>query len=167
MLILRRWRIWKKNRHGFSWHLIRGCRKALPFCWRQKVLVGFFSMLISSLALFSWIISCYTSWYIVWIILEKKRNFFCRFDAENVYAEMFRKNAEKKFQDDKFPDKSPKDWFLFRNFKMELYGKEVWIIWIFFKNIIINGGYFYIISLYFVATKKLFCPCRFCLEKWK
>lgn len=57
--------------------------------------------------------------------IGKEKELFCRFDAENVYAEMFRKNAEKKFQDDKFPDKSPKDWFLFRNFKIELYGKEV------------------------------------------
>lgn len=38
---------------------------------------------------------------------------------------MFRGNAEKKFHDDKFPDKLHKDWFLFRNFKIELYRKEV------------------------------------------
>lgn len=83
---------------------------------------------------------------------------------------MFRKNAEKKFHDDKFPDKSPKDWFLFRNFKMELYGKEVWIILIIsilFKNIIINGCYFYIISFFiYCGNKEIILP-RCCLEKMK
>lgn len=102
------------------------------------------------------------------MIFEKKKETFFRFDAEYMYAEMFRKNAEKKFHDDKFPDKSPKDWFLFRNFKMELYGKEVWIILIIsilFKNIIINGCYFYIISFFiYCGNKEIILP-RCCLEK--
>lgn len=38
---------------------------------------------------------------------------------------MCRKFIAGKFHDEKFPDKEPKDWFLFRNFKMELYDKEV------------------------------------------
>lgn len=51
---------------------------------------------------------------------------FCRrFNAEDVYTEMCRKFIARKFHDEKFPDKDPKDWFLFRNFKMELYDKEV------------------------------------------
>lgn len=51
---------------------------------------------------------------------------FCRFDAEDVYNEMWRKYHDEEFHHEKFPGKLPKDWFLFKNFKMELYGKEVW-----------------------------------------
>lgn len=47
------------------------------------------------------------------------------FNAEDVYTEMCRKFIAGKFHDEKFPDKEPKDWFLFRNFKMELYDKEI------------------------------------------
>lgn len=47
------------------------------------------------------------------------------FNAEDVYTEMCRKFIARKFHNDKFPDKEPKDWFLFRNFKMELYDKEI------------------------------------------
>lgn len=51
---------------------------------------------------------------------------FCRFDAEDVYNEMWRKYHDEEFHHEKYPGKLPKDWFLFKNFKMELYGKEVW-----------------------------------------
>ncbi|XP_078322009.1 heat shock 70 kDa protein 12B-like isoform X2 [Crassostrea virginica] len=47
------------------------------------------------------------------------------FNAESVYSKMFRDHVNGKFRNDKFPNKSPSDWFLFRNFKMKLYEKEV------------------------------------------
>lgn len=50
---------------------------------------------------------------------------FHRLNAEDVYTAMCRKFIAGSFHDEKFPTKDPKDWFLFRNFKMELYEKEV------------------------------------------
>nr|XP_022309127.1 heat shock 70 kDa protein 12B-like [Crassostrea virginica]XP_022309128.1 heat shock 70 kDa protein 12B-like [Crassostrea virginica] len=47
------------------------------------------------------------------------------FNAEVVYSKMFRDHLNGDFKDDKFPNKSPLDWFLFKNFKMRLYEKEV------------------------------------------
>lgn len=42
-------------------------------------------------------------------------------------------NDDENFYDDKFLGKLLKDWYLFKNFKMEFYGKEVWSIIYFFR----------------------------------
>lgn len=50
-----------------------------------------------------------------------------------------------KFYDEKFFDKELKDWFLFRNFKMEFYDKEVGLYllyFFFFKVVKILSFYF-------------------------
>ena len=38
---------------------------------------------------------------------------------------MLRDHQDGDFRDDKFPNKTPFDWFLSKNFKMNLYEKEV------------------------------------------
>lgn len=63
----------------------------------------------------------------------------CRYDAEDVYIEMWRNfNEDENFHDDKYPGKLPKDWYLFRNFKIELYGKEVRNIIDFYMILLLN-----------------------------
>lgn len=67
-----------------------------------------------------------------WKFYEKnKKLVFCRFDVEDVYNEMWWKYYDEEFYYEKFFGKLLKDWFLFKNFKMEFYGKEVWE-WILF-----------------------------------
>lgn len=82
-------------------------------------------------------------------------NFFCliywlfrRFNAEDVYTEMCRKFIAGKFHDEKFPDKEPKDWFLFRNFKMELYDKEVGLHSSYFFSLRSQKYWVFILSRY-------------------
>lgn len=63
----------------------------------------------------------------------------------DVYIEMCWKFIVGKFYDEKFFDKELKDWFLFRNFKMEFYDKEVGLYllyFFFFKVVKILSFYF-------------------------
>lgn len=61
----------------------------------------------------------------MYVLLFNNANLLSRFYAESVYSTMFMDHLNGDFKNDKFPNNSPSDWFLFKNFKMKLYEKEV------------------------------------------
>lgn len=62
-----------------------------------------------------------------------KKNLFRGFEAEDMYIvqQNVAKYHDDEFYDEIFAGKLPKDWFLFKKFKMGLYGKEGWIYCLF------------------------------------
>ena len=52
-----------------------------------------------------------------------------RFTAEEHYSKMWQDYENGEFNNEKYPDnKTPSDWFLFRHFKTNLYGKKVFVL---------------------------------------